>query len=242
VENRLHFDEQILGNLDVSNDDYSGGEDEPGDEFEGSAAGEDIEQKQVAERKAKVLREREREKRSKPSKNVTMELEEKEKVEEALPFETEILTHVPFRFGWRDRCSICCQLMCGFWLLFDCVNVLCCLCTAPKGSRRGGCCSRNRRLFRTYQRATKSLEKELDLLGLIKRVREHEVALRASVLCSEERRGLLKHAQRCVIDIDSSDPEDPKKKRRRQYEVASFTEDAHGACKANEELITANIQ
>ena len=65
---------------------------------------------------------------------------------------------------------------------------------SKKGSRTGGCNSQNRRLLYTYQKANKQLDNELSIAELARRVREHDLALKSSILCNKDRKELIRHA------------------------------------------------
>ena len=47
------------------------------------------------------------------------------------------------------------------------------------------------------------INNELDIVKILKRLRAHDIALRSSVLNTEERRYHVKHARKYVIDVDN---------------------------------------
>lgn len=51
------------------------------------------------------------------------------------------------------------------------------------------------------------VSKELDIIRILKKLRIHDVALRSSVLNSDERRFHARHARKYVIDVDSEQNE-----------------------------------
>lgn len=94
-------------------------------------------------------------------------------------------------------------------LLKCCVSCLLCSCADhPKPSRSSRCfLFRWRRLNLIFTKALEKLEKELDVLRVVKRVRmDHEI-LKSSLLCGKKRRRLMRHTQPCVVDVGTSDGE-----------------------------------
>ena len=111
-------------------------------------------------------------------------------------YQIEVSKHYVIKFTSLDKVSICLQKsLCSsfhFWYsIFNCL--LCCCSLRKRGSRFEGICSRNRRLARLFDKANSRLEQELDLPKLLARVREHDIALKSSILCAEGRRNMIQH-------------------------------------------------
>ena len=64
------------------------------------------------------------------------------------------------------------------------------------------CCS-SLKLYNLYLEGRTRVQKEMDLLKMMRRVRYHDLALKTSVLRPVERRTQLKHARKLLIDVDS---------------------------------------
>lgn len=165
--------------------------------------------------------------------------------------------HQPIRFGCRDTCSLLLQAAYGLDFVFHIYNFLCCFCIPTCGSRRGGMLSRNRRLLRTYRKASKSIAKETDVAALIKKVRQHDVALKASILCDKKRLNLIEHARDMMLNIDTTDSNEYKTINpfdikdvvgQEQGEISEDPENkvavsiVHGLNKEQRNLINANLE
>ena len=61
------------------------------------------------------------------------------------------------------------------------------------------------KLYNLFVEGKLRLNKELDIVKIIERMRVHDIALRSSVLNTEEKRHQVRHARKYIIDIDSSD-------------------------------------
>ena len=150
--------------------------------------------------------------------------------------------HKVIEFTNKQKCKICIWEVCACSFIYKLLNCLCC-CVCAFGqrnsrSRDSTCCfGRNEKLYDVYQRGVSKLNRELDILKLLKRVRQHHQSLKSSVLCNKERRTLLKHARKNLINFDTdSDPEISHHSDENNHEVL------HGACRNNEDLITENIK
>jgi len=64
------------------------------------------------------------------------------------------------------------------------------------------CCS-SAKLYTLYLDGKTRVQKEMDVLKIMRRVRHHDLALKTSVLRPQERREKLKHARQHLIDVDS---------------------------------------
>ena len=48
------------------------------------------------------------------------------------------------------------------------------------------------------------INNELDIIKILKKIRTHDIALKSSILNTEERRHHARYARKYVIDVDSS--------------------------------------
>lgn len=81
------------------------------------------------------------------------------------------------------------------------------------------------------------LGKELDVVKVIKRLRQHNEALKSSILCDKRRRRLIKHTKACIVDIET----DSEPAELSEAELKDSLEVKHGYCRSNEQLISENI-
>lgn len=102
----------------------------------------------------------------------------------------EIGKHRAIRIKFADKVKLLLQKM-------FCGSNFCCLVKGSKG--------RFMKLYHMMIDGEVRLNKELDVVKIMQRLRVHDVALRSSVLNTEERRHQVKHARKFIIDVDSSD-------------------------------------
>ena len=52
-------------------------------------------------------------------------------------------------------------------------------------------------------KGVEKMEKEVDVVKMIKRIRMHNLAMKSSVLCSKDRRNMIKNTNACVLNMDT---------------------------------------
>lgn len=105
--------------------------------------------------------------------------------------QAELNNHKPIKFRL-------CQSLYLFWQHLCCGTTFCCSVNLRK----------EKKLYNLFLEGQTKLEKELDVVKLLKRLRHHDIALKASILCDSDKREQVKHARKNLIDIDSSEESD----------------------------------
>jgi len=82
----------------------------------------------------------------------------------------------------------------GSWMIFSLYN-MCCKRPSEKykPDRYVWCLAKCYRNYYKFSKGVEKMESEVDILKLIKRVRMHNLALKSSILCSKDRRNMLKN-------------------------------------------------
>lgn len=147
----------------------------------------------------------------------------------------ELKRHDSFKFS---LCKLYLYLVTGSYFVFHFFRVF--VCASRKGNRKSRCflavCQRE---YYNLKKAMRKLDKELDVVKVINRIRQHNEALKSSILCDKRRRDLIKHSKACTVDVNTDS--DQGDKLESQVTRDSRIDAKHGYCRSNELLITENI-
>ena len=87
------------------------------------------------------------------------------------------------------------------------------------------------------------MDKQIDFVKMIKKVRMHSLALKSSILCNKDRRNMIKNTQACILNMDTDSENDVKMNHvLSSNSMTSQKNVQHGFCVDNEDLITKNIE
>lgn len=87
----------------------------------------------------------------------------------------------------------------------------------------------------------RKLDKEIDIIKVIRRLRSHNEALKSSVMCDKKRRTILKHTKQCVVDINTDSDPAEFSRYHALYGSENNCNEKHGFCLKEDTLVTENI-
>lgn len=85
------------------------------------------------------------------------------------------------------------------------------------------CCTflKRNKLNRIFQQGVDRFNSDTDIISLVRNLRKHEIALKSSILCCDEKQILTEHADINVLNFDSDDLLEKEEPTNKQMEYSN---------------------
>lgn len=139
----------------------------------------------------------------------------------------EIQSHHPIEFPQRS----------SFYLLLQ--KILCCGSAPARDS-----CPNIHRVNSVLSKGRDKFDEDMDIISIIKKIRKHNVALKSTVLCCDEKEMLAEHARENVLEVDTSSNITKEEEPTEEEEGMCLHDNhaSHLSCRKCEDFANRNIE